>query len=468
VRIRRGSLLWTFSGAFLAVLIAGVLLQSLALNAVLRPALRASRVASWTAIAQQAAAEIGRALEAGAAADPRIVAILQRHAVPERGLLLVYQGTDGRRVASADPPPPRRAGPEGAVRGFRRAIGRSGVLVHGEERGEVIALALRPDRLFWPRGAPRPGLLFLPIAAIIAGVAGFVLFRNVARRLHRLEASVRRVAEGDLDARVEAPGGDEIGRLGASFNAMAARLQESRERLLEADRQRRRFLADVTHDLATPLTSIRGYAETLLDPAVPKSVSETEGYVRFIHEEALRMDGLVADLLDLARVESGSVPLEPEPIDLAALARAAVDRMRPTFAGADLDLKGPPAGIQVMIQADRRRIEQLIDNLLNNEIQHVPAGSTVQIGVEPGGEARLIVEDDGPGFPPDDLPFVFERFYRGNRSRPAGGSGLGLAIVRGIARAHGGEALAENRPEGGARVSVRLPGNRATQRKADA
>jgi signal transduction histidine kinase len=472
VKTPRGSLLWTFSGAFLGVLVAGIVIQSVALNLVLRPALRAGRVAHREAIAERAARDLGRALESGELSDAQIVAILDSFAAGERGFGLVYQGEDGRRLASEEDGSPRRGAHPGrlggAGHGPRRSQARASVVVRGHEQGEVIAVSTVPERLFWPQGMPRPGLLFLPIAAIIAAAAGLVLFRNVARRLGRLEASVRRVAAGELDTRVGEAGGDEIGRLGASFNAMAERLEESREQILEADRQRRRFLADVTHDLATPLTTIRGYAETLLDPNVPKTDEEKLGYVRFIHEEALRMDGLVTDLLDLARVESGAVRLDCERLDLAVLATAAVERARSAFVAAGLRIEGPSAGSAVTIDGDRSRIEQVFDNLLNNAIQHVPSGSTVRVRVASNGEALLIVEDDGPGFPAEDLPHVFERFYRGNHARPAGGTGLGLAIVRGIARAHGGDAQAENPTQGGARVVVRFPRTRETHSPSSA
>jgi len=295
---------------------------------------------------------------------------------------------------------------------------------------------------------------------VLAGTAGFLLFRRLHRRLERLEASVGRVASGDLDTRVVEPGRDEIGRLGEAFNTMAGRLKESREALLAVDEQRRRFLADVTHDLATPLTTIRGYAETLLDPGVLKSPEERDEYVRFIHEEAIRMDALVADLLDLARVESGSVPLERSRVDLAALAREEAARSRRALDEAGLALEIDAAG-PVFVLADPRRIEQIVTNLLRNAMAHVPSGGTVRVRVErapaDATAARLVVEDDGPGIDTADLPFVFDRFYRGAPSRPAGGTGLGLAIVRGLSRAHGGDATAENAPGGGARITVTLP-----------
>lgn len=456
--MRRGSLLWTFSAAFLLVLVLGVLLQGVLVAAILGPASRSWRLASRQSAAREVAAVVADSLERG---PSDVAEILRRAAAKEPNLVFVFRDRDGPPVAS-------REGPllEGGMRRLLQARGarRGGplphapVVVRGEVRGDIVALPARPDRALWPPGTPRPGLLFLPVAAVLAGAAGFVLFRRLRRRLEWLEDRVRRVAAGDLDARVEEPGADEIGRLGESFNVMAERLKESRETEVAADQQRRRFLADVTHDLATPLTSIRGYAETLLDPGVLKSPEEREEYIRFIHEEAVRMDRLVVDLLDLARVESGNVRLDLTRLDLAALARQEAARLQRAFEDAGLRLEVADAE-PVFVAADARRTEQVVSNLLRNALAHVPRGGTVGLRVEraPGAAARLIVEDTGPGFDEADLPFLFDRFYRGAPARTAGGTGLGLAIVRGIARAHGGEAAAENRPGGGARVVVTLP-----------
>jgi signal transduction histidine kinase len=228
----------------------------------------------------------------------------------------------------------------------------------------------------------------------------------------------------------------------------------------EADRQRRQLLADVTHELSTPLTTIRGFTETLLDPEVPKNDEERETYLRDIQEEAKRVDLLVHDLLDLARLEAGSVPPVSERVDWGALARGSVRRFEPLAREAGLTLSAPAeAERPLLVRGDPRRLEQLLDNLLMNAMRYVPRGGSVQVSVDrSGGNVVLCVDDDGPGFTEQDLPHVFDRFYRGDRARTSGGSGLGLALVREIARGHGGQARAENRAAGGARISVEIPG----------
>ncbi len=458
---RKRSLLWTFSGAFLLVLVVGILLQWLVMGVVLRPAVRSFNAASREAFAREVAAALSSALAAG---EADIEGILERAAPQKRGWVAVFRDAEGRihssrRLPAGEVGSPEAREPRGGGRG-RWARGGVEVVANGETVGRVIVLPSRREGLVMPPGTPMPGLLFLPVAAIMAAVAGLLLFRWVSRRVERLELTVRQVADGDLDARVVAPGPDEIGRLGESFNAMAARLKESRDSLVEADIQRRRFLADVTHDLSTPLTTIRGYAETLLDPAVPKSGEETQRYLQFIHEEAMRMDALVSDLLELARVESGSLPLEKEPCDLGAIVGGEVERLRVAFREAGIEVVWEPPAQPIVVEADQRRIERIASNLLGNALRHLPGGSAVaiRIGRATEGGVEIVVEDDGPGFRREDLPFVFDRFYRGDPARRAGGTGLGLAIVRGIARAHGGDALAENRSGGGARVRVRIAG----------
>lgn len=466
--------MWTFTGAFLVVLLAGIVLQIVLVAGVLRPAQRHWRSTTREAIARTVASGIADALAGG---EENVLPLLQAAAGSDRIHIVIYRDRSGEMIASHEDPGLRRRmrmlrhrPPGGGAPGLgppdgrlRHIFGTAPVVVDGETRGEVYVFPRRPDRPFALEGASHPWLLLLPLAAILAAIAGFLLFRALARRLAHLEDRVRRIAEGDLDVRVTGAGGDEIGRLGEAFNMMSIRLKESREQLVNADRQRRRFLADVTHDLATPLTTIRGYAETLLDPNVPKSTEEADRYLQFIQEEAERMDALVADLLELARVESGSVQLQREATDLVELVRGEVERMRPAFSDADVGIDGPESSRQrIEAAVDRRRTEQLVANLLRNALQHLGAGGSARVRVEFAGEAtaQIVVEDNGPGFDPEDLPNVFERFYRGDRARRSGGTGLGLAIVRGIARAHGGEAIAENRQEGGARVIVRLPADK--------
>jgi len=291
-----------------------------------------------------------------------------------------------------------------------------------------------------------------------------------------MELLAARVAEGDLTVRIADRSGDEIGRLAEQLDRMTERLATAREQLTENELQRRQLFADITHELATPLTSIRGYAETLLDPGVPVSPEERTHYVRGLLDESRRMDLLIRDLFELARLEAGAAPLTREPLDWAALCRNTIDRFQPRFQKAGLGLiwLGPPQ--EAWITADGRRMEQVLENLLVNALRYVPPGGRVEVRLTTGGGPasggtpmhRLVVSDDGPGIPGEELPLVFGRFYRGTgfarraggdpgAARDPGGSGLGLAIVREIVERHGGTARADTRSPRGLAITIEIP-----------
>jgi signal transduction histidine kinase len=308
-------------------------------------------------------------------------------------------------------------------------------------------------------------LLLLPLALVLAGLAGLVVFRLLTRRLRALEDLASRVSEGDLEVRIADLGRDEIGRLGKRLNEMTENLSRARRLVAESDRQRRRLLADISHELATPLTSIHGYADTLLNPEVPVSDEEGKRYLEGVREESERMKILIDDLLELSRLESGSIPLHRERLDWASLCRNLVSRYRERYSSAGLELSMVGAGSgekELWVEADGRRLEQVVENLLLNGLRYVPAGGRVELDLQarPAGSITLTVSDDGPGFAEKDLPHVFDRFYRADSARSSEGSGLGLAIVREIILQHGGRTAARNLTEGGAVIEVALPVSR--------
>jgi signal transduction histidine kinase len=344
-----------------------------------------------------------------------------------------------------------------------RVVNHAGVAI-----GEVVAMR--------PRGGPfrQPStealILSLPIALLVSLLTAFLTVRWLVARLQRLESLAAQVAGGDLTARVRDPGGDEIGRLAERLNEMTVSLAAVRSRLEAQDSQRRQLFADITHELATPLTSVRGYIETLLDPGIAVSDTERQRYLTGIHEESRRLDRLIRDLFDLARLEAGASPLEPERIDWADLCGNVVERFGPRFEAAGLLLGWAAHVPSAWIDADGHRVVQVIENLLMNELRHVPAGGAVRVELAeaPGAEGqprsyRLTVSDDGPGVSAEDVPHLFERFYRSaesRRSRPGhdnAGSGLGLAIVREIVHRHGGTVSAERRVPQGLAIRVDLP-----------
>ena len=297
------------------------------------------------------------------------------------------------------------------------------------------------------RGAAAWLLLASGLALAVAAAVAANLGRRLTRPLREAEAATRRIAEGDLAARVpEAPGNDELAALSRSINAMAAALERSRG--LE-----RQFLLAVSHDLRTPLTSIRGYAEALTErKAKPAQAAAV------ILSESRRLERLVGDLLELARLESRRFSLDMRTTDVAEVVTHTAEGFRPAAgeAGVKLAVRSAAAPGTLMATVDPDRLAQVVANLVENALKFAARSISVGTG-RAQGQVSVWVEDDGPGIPGDDLANVFERFYMVTRA-PARqvGSGLGLAIVRELVDAMGGEVRAESGTGRGARMVVIL------------
>ena len=310
----------------------------------------------------------------------------------------------------------------------------------------------------------------LPLVVLLLLVAGapiaFVLARSVTGPLRRLASATADLPTADLHP-LPLEGPTEVRELTDRFNAMAGELAATRQR--EA-----RLLADLRHDLRTPLTVIGGFAAALADgTAVGDDAARA---ARAIGEEAARLERLVAELEALERLRDGAAGLRPERLEAGAILDETVARFAATAAAAGVELHrvpsagaagtstGPPADL--VFAADRLAVERILGNLVGNALTaaghpggHIwlAAQAVGRVGQEGRSGVALSVTDDGPGFPPGDLERAFQRFYRGDPSRTGPGTGLGLAIVRELARAHGGEAIAENVAPHGARISVVLP-----------
>ena len=301
------------------------------------------------------------------------------------------------------------------------------------------------------RGAAAWLLLASGLALAVAAAVAANLGRRLTQPLREAEAATRRIAEGDLAARVpEAQGDDELAALSRSINAMAVALERSRG--LE-----RQFLLAVSHDLRTPLTSIRGYAEALTErKAKPAQAAAV------ILSESRRLERLVGDLLELAKLESRRFSLDMRATDVAEVVTDTAEGFRPAAeeAGVKLVVRSSAAPGALMATADRDRLAQVVANLVENALKFAARSITVGTG-RAQGQVSVWVEDDGPGIPSEDLANVFERFYMVTRT-PARhlGSGLGLAIVRELVDAMGGEVRAESGAGRGARMVVvlRSPG----------
>jgi len=301
-------------------------------------------------------------------------------------------------------------------------------------------------------------IALLLTAAIPAGLlssgAGFLLARSFGRRLAALEEATEAMARGDLSRRVAVTSRDELGRLAERFNLLAERLQE-------IERRRRAFVANVSHELRTPLAVIRGHVETQLERLstqnAPADLRET---LQIIGREAETLDDLVDDLFTLTRLEEEALPLAPTSISLASVAQEAVEAIRAlALAHGRISVRSLVPPDLPMVLADRTRLRQVLNNLLHNALRHTPDGGVVVVEARAtGGEIEVAVTDTGTGIAPEELPHIFDRYYRGERSgRHQGGSGLGLAIVKQLVEAQGGRVWAESRPGEGTSIHFTLP-----------
>lgn len=296
-------------------------------------------------------------------------------------------------------------------------------------------------------------------AAVLAGIAAALFSRRLTRPLGRLTDATAQMAGGDYAARVHIVAPRELHALADSFNDMAAALERDVGELRRQEQLRRELVANVSHELATPLTAIEGFSEALLDGVVSDAARDET--VRTIQREAERLHRLVDQLRQVARFESGTATLERAALPLAPLVMetlavlAAEFEQRQITVRTDLTPDLPP------VFADGDRVTEILLNLLDNALHHTPSGGIVEVSTasEAGTFVRLTVADSGPGIPPDQRERIFDRFYRmdASRSSATGGSGLGLAIVRALVEAHGGMVTAGEGPGGGASFSFTLP-----------
>lgn len=364
------------------------------------------------------------------------------------------------------------------------ATGRVAVVLEDDPAWAVVPI-------FDPEGLPAGGLLVRPLAAslerelagtreatrnalwIIAFMAlavalllGALLTARVVAPLRRMTARVEAIGAGDYSERLPASRDDEFGRLALAINAMTARVEASIAALRATDTLRRELVANIGHDLRTPLAGLQGYleeAERLLGDDRPAAAAAALGTARRqgVHVERLVRDLFELSLLDAAEGSARAGPtLQREPVPLAELLHHAAAGQRQTIQAAGVTLKTAIPADLPTVPADGARLLRVLDNLLDNARRHTPVGGTVGLSArEEAGQVVIEVSDTGEGIPPEALTLVFDRYYRGSspRTRAHAGSGLGLAIARAIARAHGGELTAESTLGSGSTFTLHLP-----------
>jgi signal transduction histidine kinase len=362
----------------------------------------------------------------------------------------------------AGPPPNGDPGSPDGDRPPRRPPARRGefapVMVGGMPIGRVMVLPGGPS--FW-RVLTRLGPTMAPVAAGVLGVGmvviAFVVFGPARRRLKAVQDATERLGAGDLNARAPDYGGDEVAAVARSFNKMAEELT-SRARALEAsDTARRQLLADVSHELMTPLTAMRGYIETLGMAELRLDPPTRERYMGIVTEETHRLERIIGDLLDLARLEGGGTLMRRERVDVSAVFTRVAERHERELRerGVRLVQRVEPGAEHVIGDSDR--LEQALQNLAANALRHTPENGEIILSSSVVPEGSLLsVRDTGLGIPDEHLPLIFDRFYKVDASRKAaGGSGLGLSIVKAIVERHGGRITARN--DHGAVFDIVLP-----------
>ena len=341
-------------------------------------------------------------------------------------------------------PPPGRRAVFAPVLSAGVAVGLVAVL-QGGPPFERVARELGPTA-----GMVGGGVLLVGMALV-----AMIVFGPVRQRLRQVQDATERLGAGDLTVRVPDIGGDEVAAVARSFNRMADDLMERAHALEVSDKARRQLLADVSHELMTPITAMRGYIETLamleLDPET------RQRYVAIVTDETYRLEHIVGDLLDLARLEGGGLTMRRVTVDLAALFDRVAERHGREIQARRVTMVrhvGPRAEVVI---GDPDRLEQALQNLAANALRHTPDGGELHLQADRvNAGVRILVRDSGPGIAPEHLPLIFDRFYKVDVARKAtGGSGLGLSIVKAIVEGHGGTITAYNDP--GAVFEIMLP-----------
>lgn len=296
------------------------------------------------------------------------------------------------------------------------------------------------------------------IALMLAALVALPIINGALSPLRRIALTAGEIAAGDLEQRANlARSSDEIGRLGEAFDAMVDRLQAAISATTASEERMRRFLADASHELRTPVTVLRGSSQVLLRQANGER-TELKEALREMHEESVRLARLVDDLLTLSRLDEGQQSVS-QPVEVRSFLREFLDRYSSVWPGRDIALQGDTLD-GTTVAADPEALRRVLTNLIDNAARYSRAGGAISVSGEPDGDAVTIaVGDEGPGLSPEDARHVFDRFYRANksRSRGSGGTGLGLAIVRGLIEQSGGTIDIDTAPDRGTVVRFTLP-----------
>ncbi|HEX2452584.1 MAG TPA: HAMP domain-containing sensor histidine kinase [Vicinamibacterales bacterium] len=462
------SLYWRIALGFVALLAALLLIQGLLFlwmtDRIVRPSSR-SPVQLATAVASAVSAELAR--------DPSI----DLDDYVRRTFGHIYQPFlvvmhDGRMMSNRSSTLPvgfarsvqaaqRRAAP-----GLQPESRRAEIvpITVGETQLGFVAVPINPPPVFVALQELGPRLAWIAVGVLVVGAAvmALVIFRPAQRRLTNLQQVARALGDGRTDVRAVETGGDEVSSLARTFNKMADDLSARASALSASDRVRRQLLADVSHELMTPLSAIRGYTETLAMPELELDLATRRRYLSIVEDETHKLESMIGDLLDLARLEGGGGTLAFRDVKVSELFSRVTDRHGPAIRDAHIGVEAVVTPTDLAVRGDPDRLEQALQNLAANALRHTPSGGRLELRAdERNGSAHIHVRDTGPGIPPEHLPHVFDRFYKVDAARSAtaapSGSGLGLSIVKAIVERHGGRIDASNAADGGAAFDLWLP-----------
>ena len=367
-------------------------------------------------------------------------------------------GRDGLRDG---PPPGWRDGDRGD--GFRDRRGpplteTASIVIGDTVAGRVVVLTGAPpfSRILDVVG---PTMWVVAGGVLVVGGAAIalVVFGPPRRRLGQVQEATERLGGGDLSARAPEHGGDEIAALARSFNRMADELTRRAQAVEASDRVRRQLLADVSHELMTPLTAMRGYIETLGMTELQLDSPTRERYMRIVGEETTRLEKIIGDLLDLARLEGGGTTIRRQRVEVPVLFNRVAERHEREMQARRITFETRIGEGAQGLTGDADRLEQALQNLVANALRYTPDEGRIELAAERQGDRTILtVRDSGPGVPIDQIDQIFDRFYKADASRrSAGGSGLGLSIAKAIIGRHGGTIRVRN--DNGAVFEISLP-----------
>ena len=306
------------------------------------------------------------------------------------------------------------------------------VILGGEKYDSTIAMI--KESYIIRTTAINLGLVF-----ISTGIIGLILFAFLTKRFRKMTTAVKKFEEGEFEKRIDIKSNDEIGQLAKAFNQMADTIVANMDELKRTDQLRRELIANVSHDLRSPLASMQGYIETILMKDSTLSTNDRKKYLQIIYDNTTMLSKLVSELFELSKLDAKQVQPKPEAFSMAELTQDVVMKFKPEAESLKVDLQASLPKDLLMVEADIGMIERALSNFIDNALQYTPEKGTVKVDLsKQNKKVRVVVSDTGVGIPEEQIPLVFERFFRveKSRSRSSGGTGLGLAIAKRILELH--------------------------------